>query len=49
MSTALRAALAVLLLAVLLWWHAVVLAPFALSLSLAYVLQPGMELSLIHI
>lgn len=43
MSTALRLALAVLLLAVLLWWHAVVLAPFVLSLSLAYVLQPGME------
>lgn len=25
----------------LLWWHAVVLAPFVLSLALAYVLEPG--------
>jgi predicted PurR-regulated permease PerM len=35
--------LAVVALGAALWWHAVVLAPFVLSLALAYVLQPTME------
>lgn len=29
--------------ALLLWWHALVLAPFVLSLALAYVLEPGVS------
>src|SRR6218665_610380 len=27
----------------LLWWHALILAPFVLSLALAYVLEPGVS------
>jgi predicted PurR-regulated permease PerM len=35
--------LATLLVALLLWWHAAVLAPFALSLVLAYALHPAVD------
>lgn len=43
MSRSVRVLVLLALVAVALWWHAVVLAPFALSLALAYVLEPAME------